>query len=212
MVLQWVNYPYSLRKEKKDHIMKQVIYGLIAALAFTATAVTAQNGPKDINSIVDVAVEANSPNGAFPGVFDTLIALLTEDVPGRAQILNTLDGKGQFTVFAPTDDAFEALTETALTLGYCSLGDLDSDLVNEVLLYHVARGRRDSSDVLDSDQIRMLSRDFLQQSAAVLTDNLGRQSNLIPGAIDVAADNGFIHAIDAVVLPVLPEPGPGNCL
>ena len=114
-------------------------------------------------------------------------------------------------VFAPTDDAFDALAETALTLGYCSLADLDSDLVNEVLLYHVARGRRDSSDVLDSDQIRMSAGGFLEQSAGVLTDNLERKAPLIVGAIDVGADNGIIHAIGAVVLPVLPEPGPGNC-
>jgi len=191
--------------------MKQLIFTLIAVLAFTATSANAKKGPKDIDSIVDVAVAANAPDGAFPGVFDKLIALLTEDVPGRADILAALDGKGQYTVFAPTDDAFDALAETALTLGYCSLGDLDPELVNEVLLYHVARGRRDSSDVLSSDQIRMLSRDFLDQSAGVLTDNLGRNAELIPGAIDVPADNGFIHAIAAVVLPVLPEPGPGNC-
>ena len=191
--------------------MKQLIVTLIAVLAFTATTANAKKGPKDINSIVDVAVAANAVDGAFPGVFDTLIALLTEDVPGRADILATLDGKGQFTVFAPTDDAFDALAETALTLGYCSLADLDSDLVNEVLLYHVARGRRDSSDVLDSDRIRMISGGFLLQEAAVLTDNLDRKAPLLPGAIDVPADNGIIHAIEAVVLPVLPEPGPGDC-
>lgn len=191
--------------------MKQLIVTLIAVLAFTATTANAKKGPKDINSIVDVAVAANAADGAFPGVFDTLIALLTEDVPGRADILATLDGKGQFTVFAPTDDAFDALAETALTLGYCSLADLDSDLVNEVLLYHVARGRRDSSDVLDSDRIRMISGGFLLQEAAVLTDNLDRKAPLLPGAIDVPADNGIIHAIEAVVLPVLPEPGPGDC-
>ena len=191
--------------------MKQLIFTLIAVLALTATTANAKKGPKDINSIVDVAVAANAADGAFPGVFDTLIALLTEDVPGRADILATLDGKGQFTVFAPTDDAFDALAETALTLGYCSLADLDSDLVNEVLLYHVARGRRDSSDVLDSDRIRMISGGFLLQEAAVLTDNLDRKAPLLPGAIDVPADNGIIHAIEAVVLPVLPEPGPGDC-
>lgn len=191
--------------------MKALILGLLAALMFNAAPVAAKNGPKDIDSIVDVTVAANAPGGAFPGVFDTLIALLTQDVPGRADILAKLDGKGQFTVFAPTDDAFEALAETALTLGYCSLGELDTDLVNEVLLYHVAKGRRDASDVLASDRIRMLSGDFLLQDAGVLRDNLDRTSNLITGALNVHADNGIIHAIDTVVLPVLPEPGPGGC-
>ncbi|TNF09617.1 MAG: hypothetical protein EP323_00010, partial [Gammaproteobacteria bacterium] len=78
-------------------------------------------GPKDINSLVDVALEVNATD-PFTGSFDTLIALLTEDIPGRADILAVLDGKGQFTVFAPTDDAFDDLADTVLTLGYCSLG------------------------------------------------------------------------------------------
>ncbi len=191
--------------------MKRIIYGLALLLAVTGLQAHAKKGPKDINSIVDVAIAANGEMGAFPGTFDTLIFLLTQDVPGRADITATLDGKGQFTVFAPTDDAFDALAETALTLGYCSLLDLDPALVNEVLLYHVVRGRRDASDVLDTERFRMLSRDVLTQEAAVLTDALGRTSNLIPGALDVKADNGIIHAMDAVVLPVLPPPGPGGC-
>lgn len=191
--------------------MKHIIYAIITTLAVVALPVSAKKGPKDINSIVDLAVAENGPGGDFEGTFDTLIFLLEQDVPGRADILSTLDGKGQFTVFAPTDDAFDDLAQTALTLGYCSLTDLDPELVNEVLLYHVARGRRDAVDVLDSSQIRMLSRDFLAQESAVLTDNLGRTSNLIPGALDLPADNGLIHAMDTVVLPVLPDPGPGGC-
>ena len=193
--------------------MKKTICALAATAAlsmpFTASA-DDHMGPKDINSLVDVALEVNSTD-PFVGTFDTLIALLTEDVPGRADILAVLDGKGQYTVFAPTDDAFDDLADTVLTLGYCSLGDLDPAVVNAVLTYHVAKGRRYAADVLDSDQIRMLSGGFLLQDSAVLTDNLGRTSNLIPGALNVEADNGVIHAMDAVVLPILPDPGPGGC-
>lgn len=193
--------------------MKKSICALVAtaalSLPFTAAA-DDHMGPKDSNSLVDVALEVNATD-PFTGSFDTLIALLTEDVPGRADILAALDGKGQYTVFAPTDDAFNDLADTVLTLGYCSLGDLDPAVVNAVLLYHVAPGRRYAADVLDSDRIRMLSGGFLLQDSAVLTDNLGRTSNLIPGALNVEADNGVIHAMDAVVLPILPDPGPGNC-
>lgn len=193
--------------------MKKTICALAATAAlsmpFTASA-DDHMGPKNINSLVDVALEVNSTD-PFVGTFDTLIALLTEDVPGRADILAVLDGKGQYTVFAPTDDAFDDLADTVLTLGYCSLGDLDPAVVNAVLTYHVAKGRRYAADVLDSDQIRMLSGGFLLQDSAVLTDNLGRTSNLIPGALNVEADNGIIHAMDAVVLPILPDPGPGGC-
>ncbi len=186
----------------------------ISALAATFIVTTASHGvmakgPKDINSLVDVAVAVNS-SGPFAGVFDTLIALLTQDVPGRADILATLDGKGQFTVFAPTDDAFAALDDAVKMMGYCGgLADLDPALVNDVLLYHVARGRRDAVDVLDSDRIRTLLGDFLYQDSGVLTDNLERQANLIVSALNVPADNGLIHGIDNVVLFAAPPAGPG---
>lgn len=193
--------------------MKKSICALAATIAFSLPFTASAKdhmGPKDINSLVDVALEVNATD-PFVGTFDTLIALLTEDVEGRAEILAALDGKGQYTVFAPTDDALDDLADTVLTLGYCSLGDLDPAVVNAVLTYHVAKGRRYAAEVLDSDQIRMLSGGFLMQDSAVLTDNLGRTSNLIPGALNVEADNGVIHAMDAVVLPILPDPGPGGC-
>lgn len=193
--------------------MKKLIcaFTATAALSLPFTASAADHmGPKNINSLVDVALEVNATD-PFTGSFDTLIALLTEDVPGRADILAALDSRGQYTVFAPTDDAFDDLADTVLTLGYCSLGDLDPAVVNAVLTYHVAKGRRYAADVLDSHRIRMVSGGFLMQDSAVLTDNLGRTSNLIPGALNVEADNGVIHAMDAVVLPILPDPGPGGC-
>lgn len=194
--------------------MKTTLCATIAAIALSLPMTTLADdhrGPKDNYSLVDAALAVNGEGSPFKGSFDTLIALLTEDVPGRADILNALDGKRQYTVFAPTDEAFAALEQTVLTLGYCSLADLDPQVVNTVLLYHVAHGRRDSSDVLDSDQIRMISGDFLKHKSAVLTDNLMRDAELIPGALDVEADNGIIHAIKAVVLPLLPDPGPGGC-
>ena len=193
--------------------MKKTLCALAATAALSLPLTVSADdhmGPKEINSLVDVALEVNASD-PFTGSFDTLIALLTEDVAGRADILAALDGKGHYTVFAPTDDAFDDLADTVLALGYCSLGDLDPAVVNAVLLYHVAPGRRYAADVLDSDRIRMLSGGFLLQDAAVLTDNLGRTSNLIPGALNVEADNGVIHAMDAVVLPILPDPGPGGC-
>ena len=190
---------------------------LAATLALAPTAFAKPEkaqGPKDITSIVDVAVAANGEGGAFEGTFDTLIALLTQEDDLRAEILATLDSRGQYTVFAPTDDAFDDLAALVATIGYCSLTDLPVDAVSEVLLYHVAPGRRDSSDVLSSDQINTLYGEKIGQEAAVLTDAVGRTADLIPGAIDIATDNGIIHAIDAVILPFIPGEGPagiGGC-
>ena len=188
---------------------------LAATLALAPAAAFAKSdkaqGPKDITSIVDVAVAANAEGAPFEGTFDTLIDLLLEDVANRGAILEALDTRGQKTVFAPTDAAFEALTETVLTLGYCSLADLPAAAVDEVLLYHVAPGRRNSRAVLGSDEIETLNGELLFQDAGILTDAIGREAALIMGAIDIETDNGIIHAIDTVVLPFLPPPGPGGC-
>ena len=142
------------------------------------------------SSIVDVAIAANAETGEF----STLIAALLAADP---QVLRTLGGNGQFTVFAPTDAAFAAL---GLNAG--NIGSLPQDALTQILLYHVARGRRDSGSVLGSSRIRTLQGGFLLQSGGSLTDNLGRTSNII--ITDVEAANGIIHAIDAVVLPFAP--------
>ncbi|MDX1380114.1 MAG: fasciclin domain-containing protein, partial [Xanthomonadales bacterium] len=71
-----------------------------------------------------------------------------------------------------------------------------------VVGYHVANGRRDAAEVLASDQIRTITKNFLWQDMGVLTDNLGREANIV--FTDVFADNGVIHVIDEVVLPFAP--------
>ena len=153
----------------------------------------AKGGGKPGPSIVDVAIELNSSE-AFEGVFDTLIAALLAADP---IVLDTLDGRGQFTVFAPTDDAF-----ADIDLDPNSVAELDQDFLTDVLLYHVARGRQSSKPILRKKQIRVLKGGFLQQNDGVLTDNLGREADII--VLDVKASNGIIHAINRVVLPKAP--------
>jgi len=152
-------------------------------------AMAAPPGP----TVVGVAMAINS-EGPFAGQFDTLIAAVLAADPA---VLETLSGNGQFTVFAPTDDAF-------VTLGITpdNVSDLDQGFLTDVLLYHVARGRRYSSAVLESTRIRVLYRSFLYQDSGTLMDNLGREANII--VTDIEAANGIIHAIDAVVLPYAP--------
>ena len=145
------------------------------------------------STVVDVAIAINS-EGPYAGQFDTLIAAVLAADPA---VLATLSGNGQFTVFAPTDDAFAALDITP-----DNVGDLDQVFLTDVLLYHVARGRRYSMVILASKRIRTLERGFLFQAGGTLTDSLDRVANII--VTDVEAANGVIHAIDAVVLPYAP--------
>jgi uncharacterized surface protein with fasciclin (FAS1) repeats len=140
-------------------------------------------------SIVDVAVAANS-EGPYAGSFDTLIAAL-QRTPG---ILNMLDGRGQYTVFAPTDDAFAELGLNPENIADVPLADLEN-----ILKYHVANGRRNAESVVGSDRLRMLNGQFIMQDSGVLTDNQGMTSNII--VADIMAGNGIIHVIDGVLLP-----------
>ena len=171
---------------------KTALFSSLLALLVALSAVpvfAAPPGP----TIVDVAIAVNS-EGPFAGSFDILIAavLAADDA-----VLETLTGNGQFTVFAPTDDAFAALLEELDLTAEELLGN--QELLTQVLLYHVARGRRDAGQVLGSDRIRTLQRGFLYQEGGVLTDNRGRTSTII--ATDIPAANGIIHVIDTVVLP-----------
>ncbi|MBS3742475.1 MAG: fasciclin domain-containing protein [Candidatus Cloacimonetes bacterium] len=161
----------------------------ISALASVGLVQAAPPGP----TIVDVASAVNNETGEF----SILIAALEADDP---VVIETLDGNGQFTVFAPTDAAFVALlNEIGLTAEELLA---ETELVTTVLLYHVVRGRLSSSAVLGSERINTMIRGrdgFLFQSDGVLTDNNGRTSNIVD--VDIFTSNGIIHVIDTVVLP-----------
>ena len=174
--------------------MKRIFISAILALTLVTLLVVPALAAPPGDTIVDVAIAVNS-EGPFAGAFDTLIAAVLAADPA---VLATLSGNGQHTVFAPTDDAFEALGLNATNINT----SLSQAVLTDILLYHVAHGRRDAEDVLGSDRIRTLQRGFLFQDSGVLTDNLDRDANII--VTDVPAANGIIHVIDAVVLPYAP--------
>lgn len=162
-----------------------VLIGILA-LGLMAAAVPAQakgkGGPPAVdNSIVDVAIAVNEQTGDF----DTLIAAVV-----CTELVGTLDARGQYTVFAPTDAAF---AELGLNEGnICDA--LPTAALKNILTYHVAYGQRDAADVTSSDQIRMLNGDFTTIDGATINGE-----NII--ITDVFATNGVIHVIDGVLLP-----------
>ncbi len=178
---------------------RTVILTLLAACV--ALPAFAKNGPKDQETLVDVAVATrdalNGLGAEAPFTINTIVAV----VAGDPVLANALSRRGQRTVFAPTDEAFGRLEATLNTL-CLSIGDLSTEQLRTVVTYHVANGRRDEGDVLSSDQIRTINGGFLWQSGGTLTDAVGRDSNII--FTDVFADNGVIHVIEDVVLPFVP--------
>jgi transforming growth factor-beta-induced protein len=154
----------------------------LLALLVAAPAAARNQGP----SIVDTAIAVNASTGEF----DHLIAAVV-----RAELVATLAGNRQFTVFAPTDTAFEELFDA---LGVSGVDEIPVGTLRAVLLYHVAPGERFAAEVVSSSRIRTVGRGFLWPSVsggnAYIND-----AQVIAADIDVS--NGVIHVIDRVLLP-----------
>ncbi len=156
----------------------RIAAGLAVASALVAAPASAQMAMQ--KDIVDTAVEAGS--------FTTLAAALQ-----AAGLVETLKGDGPFTVFAPTDAAFEKLPA----------GTVESLLANPeqlaaILTYHVVPGKVMASQVVNISEattvngakinVRVVDGKVMINDATVTT-------------ADVGASNGVIHVIDTVILP-----------
>ncbi|KPK04786.1 MAG: hypothetical protein AMJ56_16815 [Anaerolineae bacterium SG8_19] len=133
-------------------------------------------------SIVDIAVE--------DGRFTTLVAAVQ-----AAGLAETLSGEGQFTVFAPTDDAFAALPEGTVE----SLLEEPEGALKDILLYHVAEGAVPAETVVTLESATTIQGEPV---AIAVTDGevvLNDSAKVI--STDIEASNGIIHVIDAVILP-----------
>ena len=139
--------------------------------------------PADPQSIVDVA----TANGSFT----TLVAAL--EATGLDVTLSDMDSK--FTVFAPTDDAFALLGQDVIDALLA-----DTDTLSDILTYHVISGEVDSSAAISSagSLVEMVNGDSIGLSLD--GDNLLVNTATVI-LVDVAADNGVIHVIDAVLTP-----------
>ncbi len=133
-------------------------------------------------TIVETAVEAGS--------FKTLAAAL-----GAAGLVETLNGKGPFTVFAPTDEAFSKLPGGTLEK---LLRPENKALLTSILTYHVVPGKVPSSEALKLDHARTVQGQHVQ--IAREKDGLTVGGARVVKA-DIYASNGVIHVIDRVILP-----------
>lgn len=132
--------------------------------------------------IVDTAVGA--------GQFNTLAAALT-----AADLVATLKGEGPFTVFAPTDAAFAKLPEgTVENL----LKPENRDQLVAVLTYHVVPGKVYAADVVKLTRATTVNGSDV---TIAVVDGGVRIDNANVVTTDIAASNGVIHVIDAVILP-----------
>lgn len=146
----------------------------------------------------DEAIALIAINGGFDELVQALVFVDEELDAGLVDLF--LNGKDQYTVFAPTDAAFE---ELYAALGITSIDELPAELVLEVLLYHVTEGRRASNSVVPRKNLRTIEtlagETFTVNSAGMITA-VGNTANIL--AADISASNGIIHVIDSVILPI----------
>lgn len=131
-------------------------------------------------TIVDVAAEN--------GDFTTLVAAVE-----AADLVETLSGDGPFTVFAPTDAAFDALPEGLVDK---LLLPENVDVLIAILTYHVVAGKVLAADVKAGDVASVQGENITIDTADGVKVNTANVT-----ATDVAASNGVIHVIDAVIVP-----------
>jgi transforming growth factor-beta-induced protein len=111
----------------------------------------------------------------------------------KAELAETLSGAGPFTVFAPTNAAFE---ELFTALGVSGIADLTKEQLTPILLYHVVSGNVLSSE-LSSGNVATLNGDIAVNLGASVTIN----SSSVVVLTDVQGSNGIVHVIDEVLLP-----------
>jgi transforming growth factor-beta-induced protein len=170
---------------RNEQMRKPLIaLGLVSLLTVAIAAPAAAARP----TLVSRAVAINAATGEF----DTLLALATQ----YPDIVEALSGKGQLTLFAPTDAAFDELFAFLGTLGVAP-EDLTADQTKTVLLYHVAAGRWSGDRLAGQSSITMLSGEM----AWVGADGGVSVNGADVIIANVPASNGFIHAIDAVLVP-----------
>lgn len=172
---------------------------LIALMAILALVVAACSSSDDeavettaaptTEAMAEEMTEDTIVDVAIAGEFNTLVAAVQ-----AAGLVDTLQGDGPFTVFAPTDEAFAALPEGTLE-GLLE----DPEALAEILTYHVVSGEVLAADVVGLDAATTVQGSDISIEVVDGGVVLNGSSNVV--ATDVMASNGVVHVIDAVILP-----------
>ena len=177
--------------------VKLVALALVASISFAACGSDAES-TESTESTEAAATEETAAEAVAAGDivavasategFTTLVSALT-----AAGLVETLQGEGPFTVFAPSDAAFAALPEGLLEK---LLLPENVEVLKSILTYHVVSGKVMSTDVVAGDV------PSVEGSNLTLATEMGVKVNdATVTQADVEATNGVIHVIDAVLVP-----------
>jgi uncharacterized surface protein with fasciclin (FAS1) repeats len=184
--------------------MKKIAaYLSVAALSFTVIGCSDSASPTAPSPAAGAT--SGTSNATLPSIagvatgnanFSTLVAALS-----KAGLVSTFSGAGSFTVFAPTNAAFDAAAAALLGSGKTGrdlVDALDVPTLTAVLKYHVVGDARNAQAVLSTSQLVMLD-----GNAAAIAQKSGRayinDAQIV--TTDIQASNGIVHVIDAVILP-----------
>lgn len=170
---------------------KLFFYGFLVSGLFFMTSCAEEDPIEPIDEtkdIVGTAIDAEN--------LSTLVAALTQ-----ADLVSALQGDGPFTVFAPTNDAFQALLDS--NPNWNSLSDIDNATLANVLKFHVIEGNVKASGLTDS-YVPTLATGPNMESIKLKIDVTGGvqfNSSANPVTTDIETTNGTVHIIDKVMLP-----------
>jgi uncharacterized surface protein with fasciclin (FAS1) repeats len=175
----------------------------VASTAFATSTAYAQGNNPMVGGAAMYRTRDIIDNAVNSADHTTLVAAVK-----AAGLVDTLKGKGPFTVFAPTNAAFEKLPQgTVETL----LKPENKGMLTKILTYHVVAGRYDAKKLMQlikkgggTATLTTVSGDKLMakmngMNGITLTDEKGGMSNVT--IADVYQSNGVIHVVDTVVLP-----------
>lgn len=157
---------------------------LILSLSLSLLTACGDDDDKGSQNPTDSIVEIAQSNPEFSLLVDALV---------KAELVTTLNGTGPFTVFAPTNAAFEALLSD---LGVTGLDDLSKDDLTPILTYHVISGKVLSTQ-LAAGPATTLNGDFYLSLGSSVYINGATQVT----SADLEATNGVVHVIDRVLVP-----------
>ncbi len=173
---------YNSSKKLRYLLLNGLIFILVITMIQACGDDDDDNGtPTDGDGVGNV-VEVAQSNDDFSQLVDAL---------GEAGLVSTLEGDGPFTVFAPTNDAFNSLPE-----GF--VDSLSNDQLAEVLSYHVVDSEIASGDLQSEQSVEALAGG---QLFITTNGDVAVNDTAIVTSADIEASNGVIHAIDQVVLP-----------
>lgn len=168
--------------------MRKSLFAILLLASLTFLSSCGDDDETEVQNIVELASATDD--------LSTLVSALQQ-----ANLTSALEGDGPFTVFAPSNAAFQALLDS--NDDWDSLEDIDNTTLSQVLLFHVVGAEVLAADLSNTyvSTLAAGANDEVMSLQVDVSDGVNFNGSASPTATDVAASNGVVHIIDEVMLP-----------